>query len=428
MQDPCLPPLEARPCRGLEATLRAAVDGRRARGLLRGLSIRAPGQVDFSSNDYLGFAASPQLASDIDAELAEYRRTRVRCGDCGLGSTGSRLLSGNSSYYEETEQMLAEFHRSESALLFNSGFDLNLGLYGYMPQVGDVVVFDELVHSSIHEGLRLSRANKVPFRHNDVGDLRRKLAGIVGEQSSNKETSSAPGLQPNIIIAVESVYSMDGDCAPLLEFCDAADEVGASVIVDEAHGTGVFGADGRGWAAELGVEHRVFCRVHTFGKALGVHGAVVVGPHVLRDYLINYARPLIYSTSLPAHSLASIRCAYALLRRTSAERQRWLRELLATFHERLARLPPGCALASPSPIQAIVVPGNAECVAAAQMLQRRGFAVLPIRSPTVPAGTERLRIILHYHNTREEVNVLMDAIEEALYMPPCRDGEVTSRL
>nr|WLJ60569.1 8-amino-7-oxononanoate synthase [Alexandrium pacificum] len=403
---------EARPpaC-GLENSLRAVVEGRRARGLLRGLTVRARGQVDFCSNDYLGFAGCPQLARDIDAALAAYRGS---AGDCGLGSTGSRLLSGNSAYYEETEQMLAEFHNAESALLFNSGFDLNLGLYGYVPQPGDVVVYDELVHSSIHEGLRLSRAKSVAFRHNDTGDLRRKLTSIAAE----RDMAASSGRKPSIIIAVESVYSMDGDCAPLGEFCDAAEEVGASLVVDEAHGTGVFGRQGRGWVAELGLEARVFCRVHTFGKALGVHGAVVVGPKVLREYLINYARPLIYSTSLPTHSLVSVRCAYALLRREADQRQLRLREVLAAFRARLARLPPGRALESPSPIQAVIVPGNAACVAAAQLLQRRGFSVLPIRSPTVPAGTERLRIILHWHNSCEEVHALMDAVEEAIAAAP----------
>lgn len=317
--------------------------------------------------------------------------------------------------------MLARFHDAESALLFNSGFDLNLGLYASMPQPGDIVVFDELVHSSIHEGLRLSRARSVAFRHNDAGDLRRQLNMAIAE----RDTARPSGGKPSIIIAVESVYSMDGDCAPLAEFCDAADEVGAAVVVDEAHGTGVFGREGRGWVAELGLEHRVFCRVHTFGKALGVHGAAVLGPQVLREYLINYARPLIYSTSLPTHSLVSVRCAYALMQREATQRQRQLQRLLAAFHRRSARLPPGRALASPSPIQAVVVPGNDACVAAAQLLQRRGFAVLPIRSPTVPAGSERLRIILHCHNTCEQVDALMDAIEDVLAPKPDGQREVS---
>jgi len=387
---------------GLEASLETVLEKRRAAGLLRGLSTRAAGQVDFCSNDYLGFATDHQLAREVDEALAEFRRG----GECGLGSTGSRLLSGNSEYYEETERMLAEFHNADSALIFNSGFDLNLGLYASVPQPGDIVVFDELVHASIHEGIKLSRAAKaVSFRHNDVSDLRRVFSEVAGQNDCRRA---------NLILAVESVYSMDGHCAPLDEFCNLADEFGASVIVDEAHGTGIYGASGAGWAAELGVERRIFCRVHTFGKALGIHGAVVVGPHVLREYLINYAKPLVYSTSLPAHSLISIRCAYAFLKRMGAERQQHLQDLLAYFRERLCNLPPGCALESPSPIQAIIVPGNKECVAAARELQRDGFAVLPIRSPTVPKGTERLRIILHYHNTKAEVSALMDLIEVLL--------------
>lgn len=222
---------------------------------------------------------------------------------------------------------------------------------------------------------------------------------------------------------------MDGHCAPLAEFCDLAEAAGASLIVDEAHGTGVFGEEGRGWVSELGLETRIFCRVHTFGKALGVHGAVVVGSQILRDYLLNYAWPLVYSTALPAHSLLSIRCAYSLMRRTSDLRQQHLQHLISLFKQRLARLPPGCALSSPSPIQGIIVPGNAECVACAKLLQRKGFHVLPIRSPTVPAGTERLRIILHFHNTAQEVNRLMDLIEDALSAGPATwAAGVASRL
>jgi len=387
---------------GLEASLEAVLEKRRAAGLLRGISIRAAGQVDFCSNDYLGFATDHQLACEVDAAYAEFRLG----GECGLGSTGSRLLSGNSKYYEETERMLADFHNADAALIFNSGFDANLGLYASVPQTGDIVIFDELVHSSIHEGIKLSRAAKaISFRHNDVNDLRRVLS----------EAEWQDGNRANLILAVESVFSMDGHCAPLVEFCNLAEEFGASIVVDEAHGTGVFGAAGAGWAAELGVERRVFCRVHTFGKALGIHGAVVVGPHALCEYLINYAKPLVYSTSLPAHSLVSVRCAYMFLKRTAAERQRHLQDLLAHFRQRLGKLPSGCALESPSPVQAIIVPGNKECVAAARELQRHGFAVLPIRSPTVPKGTERLRIILHYHNTRAEVDALMDLVEVLLF-------------
>mmetsp|Transcript_36961 Transcript_36961/g.81148 ORF Transcript_36961/g.81148 Transcript_36961/m.81148 type:complete len:401 (+) Transcript_36961:24-1226(+) len=386
---------------GLEASLQAALERRRSNGLLRSLSL-STGLSDFSSNDYLGLARSPELIREIDAGVLQQRAVSER-----LGSTGSRLLTGNSTLYEEVESELAKFHRAESALIFNSGYDLNLGLFACVPQHGDIVIFDDLIHQSVREGIKLCRAQSVSFSHNDVSALRHALE----EASQGSDQLSG---RRNIIVAVESVYSMDGHCAPLAEFCDLVDAVGASLVVDEAHGTGVFGAEGRGWVSELGLEDRVFCRVHTFGKAVGIHGAAMVGPLALREYLVNYAWPLVYSTSLPTHSLISIRCAYATMRRTAAARQQHLRELIALFHQRLKRLPPNCALSSPSPIQGIIVPGNAECVSLAQLLQRSGFDVKPIRSPTVPAGLERLRIILHAHNTREEVNCLMDVIESAM--------------
>lgn len=400
-------------CR-LTATLEAVVERRRGEGLLRKLTVRQPGQVDFCSNDYLGLAASKDLAAEVDKEFAEYRRHAAKESllEQGLGSTGSRLLTGNSAYHESTEAMLAEFHNGQAALLFNSGFDLNFSFFAYVPSPGDVVVFDELVHASVREGIRAGRAASRAFKHNNVASLRATLSAVAAERDLAEQEGKRRG---NIIVAVESVYSMDGDCAPLVEICDAADEVHAAVMVDEAHGTGCFGPSGRGLAAELGVEHRTFCRAHTFGKAMGCHGAVAVGPRVLYDYLINYARPLIYSTSMSYHAVANVRCAYAILRRTAAERQAHLRQLIQVFQERLARgVPPERAVCSPSPIQAIIIPGNAQVMAAAQHLQQRGMHVLPIRSPTVPKGTERLRIILHAHNTEAEVHRLMDEVEHLL--------------
>ena len=184
-------------------------------------------------------------------------------------------------------------------------------------------------------------------------------------------------------------------------------------MVDEAHGTGVYGPEGRGLVSELGLESRVFCRVHTFGKALGVHGAVVVGPRVLRDYLLNYAWSLVYSTSLPLHSLVAVRCAYSFMRREASKRQLHLQRLIQTFQKRLTSLPPDQVLQSSSPIQGLIVPGNSAVMAVAKNLRER-FDVLPIRSPTVPAGKERLRIILHAHNTEEQVHALMNTLDSCL--------------
>eukprot|EP00434_Breviolum_minutum_P008756 symbB.v1.2.007717.t1/scaffold479.1/size198797/9 len=397
-----LPMNKAGPC-GLELALQQVVEKRRERGLLRHLTISSG--IDFCSNDYLGFARSKDLARHIEAEVARVKN--VSSSQVIIGSTGSRLLSGNSTYCEALETELADFHGAEAALIFNSGFDLNLGLFASLPQPGDVVFFDELIHQSVREGLKLSRANSQQFPHNDVAALRDAITKYQAE------AQKAQMKAPNIIIAVESVYSMDGHLAPLREFCEVATWCGGSLIVDEAHGTGAYGPEGRGLVSELGLESQVFCRVHTFGKALGVHGAAVVGPKVLRDYLMNYAWPLVYSTSLPLHSLIAIRGAYAFMRKEATKRQQILRELIKTFQSRLARLPVEMVLESPSPIQGIIVPGNVACVQVARILRQR-FDVLPIRSPTVPAGKERLRIIIHAHNTEEEVNALMDAVEAAV--------------
>ncbi|CAJ1445151.1 unnamed protein product [Effrenium voratum] len=387
--------LETPAARTLQGTLASIIAKRRDRGLLRKLTLR--GGVDFCSNDYLGFARSKELARDIDLELA-------RVSEGNVGSTGSRLLSGNSEYCEALEKELAAFHGAEASLIFNSGFDLNLGFFACVPQVGDLIFFDELIHQSVREGLKLSRGESRQFPHNDVEALRAQIAQAQAERE--------PG-SFNIIVAVESVYSMDGHLAPLAELCDLVEEVGpgACLVVDEAHGTGVYGHEGRGLVSELGLEHRVFCRVHTFGKAMGCHGAAALGPQVLREYLINYAWPLVYSTSLPLHSLVAIRMAYGFLRTEAAWRQRQLRVLIEAFQRRLQKLPKERVLHSPSPIQGVIVPGNLQCVKMANDL-RGVFDVLPIRSPTVPAGKERLRIILHAHNTEDQVHSLMDALEQ----------------
>lgn len=411
------------PITTLERNLQAVVDRRRSTGLLRTLTVQPPGSADFCSNDYIGFARCPKLILAVDREIASRRETDKQFG---TGSTGSRLLSGNSEYYEETEEMLTDFHTAESALLFNSGFDANFAFFAYVPFPGDIVIYDELVHASVREGIRAGRAQAIPFKHNQMNHLRHVLQEIVKEDAARFTLNGA--LTPlavagvhetkrrNIIIAVETVYSMDGHLAPLVELCDIADQFGASLVADEAHGTGVYGQDGRGLANELDVESRIFCRVHTFGKGTGAHGAVVLGPTALRDYLVNYARPLIYSTSMPPHSVAVVRCAYAEMRVSANARQRHLKDLISLFRERLQGLPPGCVLQSSSPIQGLIVPGNNNCVEMASVLLQRGFYVLPIRSPTVPKGTERLRIVLHYHNTMDEINSLMDSIEELL--PP----------
>jgi len=372
----------------LEQDLRRALERRSQRGSLRALTVPR-GLIDFCSNDYLGFARSSKLHQKIHQAFLDHPSQ--------IGSTGSRLLSGNSVMVERLEQRLADFHRAESGLIFNSGFDLNSGLFATLPQPGDTLLFDEFIHASVRDGMRLSRAGQcVAFRHNDVDGLRKKMKNARG----------------NIIIAVESVYSMDGDFAPLLELADLCDQTGASLVVDEAHATGVFGEQGRGRVSQLELENRVFARVHTFGKALGTHGAIVLGPKTLRDYLINYAHPFIYTTALPIHALLSIHCAYDLLLE-SENSINALRQLTTLFQSQFSEIPNLRVLNSDSPIQGIIVSGNDNARQLAQRLQAENFDVRPILSPTVPKGTERIRICLHAHNTPEQIIGLASVFSES---------------
>ncbi|KAI7861711.1 pyridoxal phosphate-dependent transferase [Spinellus fusiger] len=377
--------------------LDATLQKRREADKLRRLVINAPYAIDFSSNDFLGLAQGSTLR---DAYLKELHSL-----DNILGSTGSRLLDGNSAYAEAIEYRLASFHKSQSALLFNSGFEANSGLFGSLPQKGDVIVYDELVHASVHEGMRVSRAGaKIPFRHSDVTDLVR----ILREVQFNLRGK-------NVFVAVEAVYSMDGDIAPLEEIVQTLKDIwperdNGFLIVDEAHSTGVFGEHGRGVVSMLGLEEYVFARLHTFGKALASNGAVILGPTILRSYLINYARPLIYSTFMNFSSLASIKCAYTMLESGQTQQaQNHVLFLVKRFRQ-LIQLPRGTLLPSYSPIQGIVLSGNTNVRALSFHLNQMGFNVKAICSPTVAKGRERVRICLHGHNTLEQLHSLVDNI------------------
>jgi len=250
----------------LERKFKALLDRRRANATLRNLTLAAQ-HVDFSSNDFLSLAGNPAFK---DAFLQEL--------DTGaawpIGSGGSRLLDGNSSYAEDLEREIAAFHGAQTGLLFNSGFDANAGFFACVPQKGDVIVYDELIHASVHDGMRLSRASKlVPFRHNCVEDLRGVLAGLMSCGTVGEGIQAGTR---HVFVAVEAVYSMDGDLAPLTPIVHAVEDVLPTgtgyVVVDEAHATGVVGPQGRGLVCALGLERRVFARLHTFGKALACNG------------------------------------------------------------------------------------------------------------------------------------------------------------
>ena len=346
---------------------------RREEDALRRLAITGAG-IDLCSNDYLGVVRNKRIESVIDHSAAQEKL---------YGSTGSRLISGNYRLIEETEKQIARFHASPSALIFNSGYDANTGLLGSVPQRGDTVLYDQLSHASIRDGIRLSLAHSFSFAHNDLADLEKKLRQASG----------------NIFVVTESIFSMDGDSAPLREIVDLCRRYEARLIVDEAHATGVVGRSGEGLAQMLQLQEDCFARIYTFGKALGCHGAVIACSSLLRDYLINFSRPFIYTTAMPASAVLAIQAAYSLFPGMQEERNN-LQSLIGAFRAAAGNL---VISESKTPIQAVIIPGNRQVKAAASRLQENGFDLRPILSPTVPQGKERLRVVLHAFNTIAEV-------------------------
>ncbi|RHW19321.1 8-amino-7-oxononanoate synthase [Sphingomonas gilva] len=345
--------------------------------------------LDFSSNDYLGLAASPQLAAAVIEAIGR---------GVPLGSGGSRLLRGNHAEHQALEEEAARFFGCESALFFSTGYAANAALLATLPQRGDLVVHDALVHASAHEGMRLGRADHRAAAHNDpdafadaIGDWRR--AGGAGR----------------VWIAVESLYSMDGDRAPLPALAELAARHDAVLLIDEAHATGVFGPDGRGLAAAYeGAENVITLR--TCGKALGCEGALLCGPRVVRDFLINRARPFIFSTAPSPLVAAAVRAALRLLVEEPERRTR-LRALIGVAERSLA---PHGAVVTGSQIVPIILGDDARTMRAADRLQAAGFDVRGIRPPTVPAGTSRLRISLTLNVGPGDVTALAEALGEAL--------------
>ena len=352
--------------------------------------LRLPeGKVDLCSNDYLGVVRNGLLEDGILMAASAADTADAH------GSGGSRLLAGNYPLIEETERAIAKYHGAPAALIYNSGYDANLGLLSSVPQRGDVILYDALSHASIRDGMRLSLAQAFGFAHNDLDELEKRL------RAAREPAEDGAGAK-TIFVVTESVFSMDGDFAPLERMAALCRQYDAQLIVDEAHATGVVGGKGEGLVQALGLERECFARVHTFGKAVGCHGAVVLGSTLLRDFLINFSRSFIYTTALPPASVRAIARAYALLPRLDAERER-LRLLVGRFRETPIVFE---RLDSTTPIQVVIVPGNAAVKALATKLQEAGLDVRPILSPTVEKGTERLRIVLHAYNTEEEIDRL----------------------
>jgi len=363
------------------------LESRKQKNALRQLPLSSR-RIDFASNDYLGFSKNEGIFDEVH-QLLLTRKIKIN------GATGSRLLSGNHKLYQETEDYIANFHQSETALIFNSGYDVNVGFFGSVPQKGDLILYDELCHASIRDGILMSNAKAYKFNHNDFEDLEKLIL---------RNTNTI------IYIVTESVFSMDGDCPNLEELVSVSTKHDCYLVVDEAHALGVFGLKGEGLVQMLGLQDQVFARIMTFGKGLGCHGAAVLGSNELREYLINFARSFIYTTGLSPHTVATILVAYQHLEMDSASISK-LRENIVFFNQQknLLSLKP-LFVRSKSAIQSAIIPGNEKVKTIANQLHEKGFDVKAILSPTVPEGQERLRFCLHSYNSQEEILALMHSV------------------
>lgn len=342
---------------------------RESQGLLRKLK-RSSSLIDLTSNDYFGFS----------------REERVQKGHSG--ATGSRLLTGNFPFYEELEEQIAAFHRAESCLIYNSGYTANLGLISALGTADATFLYDLDIHASMIDGMRLSEAKKFPFRHNDLESLEKRL----------QKTS------PPVFVLIESIYSISGDLAPIQRIVDLCDRYQAHLIVDEAHGTGICGAHGEGLLCEKNLESKIFARVHTFSKALGAHGACVLGSCDLKEYLINFSRPLIYTTALPPIALDHIAWSYEKLKNEAPFHQKRLQDLIQYFCQKTG------SEATSSPILPLYMGSSDRAKEVSLTLQEQGIDVRPILPPTVGKGKECLRVVLHSFNQEKEIDEVVACI------------------
>ena len=351
--------------------------------------------IDFASNDYIGFANSETIFNATHYYLVEANIIQN-------GATGSRLLSGNHKVYPEVENYIAQFHQVESALIFNSGYDANVGFFSAVPQRNDIILFDELSHASIRDGIQLSNAKSYKFKHNDFEELEELIQRF--------QLGSA-----EIYIVTESVFSMDGDCPNLEELVLISNNYNCNLVVDEAHALGVFGDYGEGLVQMLNLQDSVFARIVTFGKGLGCHGAAIIGSNELKNYLVNFARSFIYTTGLSPHSVATVLVAYQHLKIEKKAHEQ-LRNAIIHFNQEknLLGLKP-MFVRSKSAIQSAIIPGNQNVKLIANQLQEKGFDVKAILSPTVPEGQERLRFCLHSFNSKEEISEVLGLLSTFVF-------------
>ncbi len=381
----------------LPERLHKKINERIEKNALRKLS-SSKAKIDFSSNDYLGFAQSEVIFKKTTAFLKE---NRILIN----GATGSRLLTGNHILYDEVENFLCDFHNVEAALIFNSGYDANIGFFSSIPQKDDIVFFDEYIHASIRDGIQMSHAKAYKFKHNKIEDLEKRI-----KQIRDKETNTI------IYVVTESVFSMDGDTPDLKAISDLCNTYNTYLIIDEAHAIGIFGKDGNGLVQSLTLENKVFARIITFGKALGCHGAAILCSKELKEYLVNFARSIIYTTGLPPHSLAAIKSAYeelfAISDKDKITNIKKLHKNIDFFKTQLKNTKlDAYFIESESAIHCCVIPGNEKVKFIANSLQEKNFDVKPILSPTVAVDEERLRFCVHTYNSKEEITAVLKLLK-----------------
>lgn len=339
--------------------------------------------IDFSSNDYLGFAQSESIFNQTHQYLLD---NNIKIN----GATGSRLLSGNHHLYTITEEFIAQFQQTESALIFNSGYDANVGFFASVPQRNDIIIYDELCHASIRDGIQMSKAKSYKFQHNDLNDLETIIKRCQTELVE-------------VYIATESVFSMDGDSPNLEQLVQLSQKHNCLLVLDEAHSLGVFGNQGEGLVQNNNLQEAIFARIVTFGKGLGCHGAAILGSVELKSYLVNFARSFIYTTGLSPHSVATILVAYQHLQ-TGKNAIDQLKSNIQLFNQHKIQLGlKPLFVYSKSAIQCAIIPGNEKVKTIAKQLQQNGFDVKAILSPTVPEGQERLRFCIHSYNTEKQI-------------------------
>lgn len=370
--------------KSLPEKLEKKLNIRKSTNALRSLPVDINEKIDFISNDYLGLGQCEILFEKTHQVLLANNLKHN-------GSTGSRLISGNHKLYKALENQLSLFYKAQDALVYNSGYNANIGLFASVPQRNDIVLFDEFIHASIRDGITMGVAKHFKFSHNNIEDLERKLNKFANEYE-------------NIYVVTESVFSMDGDSPDISKLITSCKEHNARLIIDEAHAVGIMGENFNG----LVEAEKCFAKIVTFGKALGTHGAAILCRTDLKEYLVNFSRSFIYTTALSPHTIASIKVAHESL---DTEKIDSLTKNIKYFKSLTRELNlQDIFISSNSAIQSCIIKGNDNVKTIANKLMSQGFDVKAILHPTVPKNEERLRFCIHSFNTETEIDALLQQL------------------